>query len=92
MQKQSRPMISLPSIVNHQNALAVRDQGLAKITKEGIVDASHLEEFDSSIIAVLLAWNRINPQLAIQGAPEKLQVLSKVYGLEEVFQLKKANE
>jgi ABC-type transporter Mla MlaB component len=47
-----------------------------------------LVEFDSSIIAVLLAWLRINPNLQIVSAPDKLQVLSKVYGLDEVLQLK----
>ena len=83
-------MISLPSIVNHQNAMVVRDQGLDQIkAKEKIVDASALTEFDSSIFAVLMAWQRVVPDLQITGAPEKLQVLSQVYGLDEVFQLKR---
>ncbi len=82
-------MICLPNVVNHQNAIQVRQNGLTQIqAQENTVDASALEEFDSSIIAVLLAWLRINPNLQIVSAPDKLQVLSKVYGLDEVFQLK----
>jgi phospholipid transport system transporter-binding protein len=82
-------MISLPPVVNHQNAIEVRQSGLKQITaQENQVDASALVEFDSSIIAVLLAWLRINPNLQIVSAPDKLQVLSKVYGLDEVLQLK----
>ena len=82
-------MISLPPVVNHQNAIEVRQSGLKQITaQESQVDASALVEFDSSIIAVLLAWLRINPNLQIVSAPDKLQVLSKVYGMDEVLQLK----
>jgi phospholipid transport system transporter-binding protein len=82
-------MISLPAMVNHQNAIEVRQTGLKQITAhENQVDASALVEFDSSIIAVLLAWLRINPNLQVVSAPEKLQVLSKVYGLDEVLRLK----
>jgi len=82
-------MISLPAVVNHQNAIEVRQTCLKQITaQENQVDASALVEFDSSIIAVLLAWLRINPNLQIVSAPDKLQVLSKVYGLDEVLQLK----
>jgi ABC-type transporter Mla MlaB component len=82
-------MIPLPNVVNHQNAIEVRQNGLTQITnQENLVDASALNEFDSSIIAVLLAWLRINPKLQIVSAPDKLQVLSKVYGLDDVLQLK----
>ena len=81
-------MISLPSKVNHQNALVVREAGLVQIKKdEAIVDASSLIEFDSSVIAVLLAWLRIQPNLKIVGSPEKLNVLSKVYGLDSHLQI-----
>ena len=82
-------MILLPKVVNHQNAIEVRQKGLTQIqAQENTVDASALVEFDTSIIAVLLAWLRINPNLQIVSAPDKLQVLSKVYGLDEVFELK----
>jgi len=82
-------MILLPNVVNHQNAIEVRQNGLTQITnQENLVDASALNEFDSSIMAVLLAWLRINPNLQIVNAPDKLKVLTKVYCLDEVLQLK----
>ena len=82
-------MILLPNVVNHQNAIEVRQNGLTQITsQENLVDASALNEFDSSIMAVLLAWLRINPNLQIVNAPDKLKVLTIVYGLDEVLQLK----
>ena len=81
-------MITLPAKVNHQNALMVRDDGLSQIQKsEDMVDASSLQEFDSSIIAVILAWLRAQPNLKMVSSPEKLQVLSKVYGLEGLLQI-----
>jgi ABC-type transporter Mla MlaB component len=84
-------MIVLPKVVNHQNALQVRDQGLQQIAQNSdSVDAGALEEFDSSMLAILLAWFRIKPDLKVQQSPEKLQILSKVYGLDDLFILKKA--
>jgi phospholipid transport system transporter-binding protein len=81
-------MIILPAKVNHQNALTVRDDGLSQIQKsEDMVDASSLQEFDSSIIAVILAWLRAQPNLKMVNSPEKLQVLSKVYGLDGLLQI-----
>ena len=82
-------MILLPNVVNHQNAIEVRQKGLTQITdQENLVDASALNEFDSSIMAVFLAWLRINPNLQFVNVPDKLEVLSKVCGLDEVLQLK----
>lgn len=83
-------MISLPSIVNHQNALEVRDAGIQKIqSNEKAIDASALQEFDTSILAILLAWFRVKSDLEVHGSPEKLQVLAKVYGLDELLTLKR---
>ena len=66
----------------------VRDDGLSQIQKsEDMVDASSLQEFDSSIIAVILAWLRAQPNLKMVNSPEKLQVLSKVYGLDGLIQI-----
>jgi ABC-type transporter Mla MlaB component len=81
-------MINLPAKVNHQNALMVREDGFSQIQKsEDMVDASSLQEFDSSIIAVILAWLRVQPNLKMVNSPEKLQVLSKVYGLDGLLQI-----
>lgn len=84
-------MIALPRVVNHENAMHVRADGLNKMhAQESIIDASALEEFDSSIFTVLLAWLRVSPGLQIVGSPEKLQTLARVYGLDQLFRLKKA--
>jgi ABC-type transporter Mla MlaB component len=82
-------MIILPSIVNHQNAKDVRDNGIVQIKNhEKSIDASSLEEFDSSILAVLLAWFRVNSEMQVHGFSEKLQVLAKVYGLDGLLTIK----
>jgi len=84
-------LIALPKVVDHQNALTVRDQGLLALQQESIsVDAQALVEFDTSILAILLAWFRAKHSLEVLNAPEKLRVLSRVYGLDELFILKKA--
>jgi ABC-type transporter Mla MlaB component len=84
-------MIVLPKVVNHQNAMLIRDQGLDQIAqKSDSVDATALVEFDSSMLAILLAWFRVKPDLKILHSPQKLQVLSQVYGLDELFILNKA--
>jgi len=87
--KPNKGMITLPAIVNHQNAKEVCETGILQINNhEKSIDASSLEEFDSSILAVLLAWFRVKSDMEIHGFPQKLQVLAKVYGLEELLTLK----
>jgi ABC-type transporter Mla MlaB component len=82
-------MIILPSIVNHQNAKDIRDTGIMQIKNhEKSIDASKLEEFDSSILAVLLAWFRVNSEMQVHGFSEKLQVLAKVYGMDGQLTIK----
>lgn len=83
-------MIHLPEFIDHTNASSIRDAGLKTLQSqpESLVDGSALKDFDSSILAVLLAWKRIRPQLVIQGVPAKLQVLARVYGLTDLFQFK----
>ena len=75
--------------MNHQNAKDVRDNGIVQIKNhEKSIDASSLEEFDSSILAVLLAWFRVNSEMQVHGFSEKLQVLAKVYGLDGLLTIK----
>ncbi len=83
-------MIHLPEFINHTNASGIRDAGLKTLQSQTqvLVDGSALKDFDSSILAVLLAWKRICPQLVIQSVPAKLQVLARVYGLTDLFQFK----
>lgn len=86
-------MILLPELINHKNALEIRDAGLKLLRQSKDigtfeVEASALKDFDSSVLAILLAWKRIKPQLLISKAPSKLLVLAKVYGLTELFSFK----
>lgn len=88
-------MIELPIAINQLNAIQMREAGLRTIKKnnvanEVLVDAANLKEFDSSIFAVLMAWKRVAPNLVIKGAPEKVKVLSRVYGVMDLFQFKDA--
>ena len=84
-------MISLPAVVDHTNAIALRQAGLKQI-KDGAskVDGSALTDFDSSILAILLEWRRLLPELVVEQVPEKLKVLARVYGVSELFQFKEA--
>jgi len=84
-------MIRLPEFISHQNAQHLRDEGLKalKDSSERVVDGSALVEFDSSTLAVLLAWKRECPELVVEHAPAKLQTLARVYGLTDLFEFKK---
>ena len=83
-------MIHLPELINHTNASSVRDEGLRTLQTlpDHLVDGSTLRDFDSSILAVLLAWKRIYPTLVICRFPAKLEVLARVYGLTDLFEFK----
>lgn len=83
-------MIHLPELINHTNATSIRDEGLRTLqtSPDSLVDGSALRDFDSSILAVLLAWKRIYPALSIRGVPAKLEVLARVYGLTDLFEFK----
>jgi len=56
-----------------------------------MIDASALQQFDSSALAVLLAGMReaqaLGGQLQVQGLPARARSLVQVYGLTEVLQL-----
>ncbi|MEI7532364.1 MAG: STAS domain-containing protein [Betaproteobacteria bacterium] len=87
-------MIHLPVSINHSNATQIQKDGLLQLKKSDdiLVDASQLQDFDSSVLAILMAWKRISPELHIVGGPEKLETLARVYGLEELFDFKKVLE
>lgn len=88
-------MITLPAVVNHSNATQVREDGLKALrghttAEEIIIDASNLKEFDSSIFALLVAWKRVASNLVVKAAPEKVKVLSRVYGVMDLFKFRDA--
>ena len=88
-------MFTLPEVVNHSNATQVRENGLATLrvqaaAEEVVIDASNLKEFDSSIFALLVAWKRVSSNLVVKAAPEKVRVLSRVYGVMDLFKFRDA--
>ena len=88
-------MIRLPNKVNHTNATQLRDEGVQLLRQKNIdqsifVDAQALVDFDSSILAILLAWERVAPALFIKGAPQKLQKLAGVYGIADLLTFREA--
>jgi phospholipid transport system transporter-binding protein len=57
-----------------------------------VIDASGLEHFDSSALAILIECHRIatrrpGGQLEITGAPRSLKELARLYGLTELVGL-----
>ena len=88
-------MFVLPSTINHQNALIVRQDGLsdlAKSTDQHVVSGSKLTLFDSTALSVLMAYVRAYPDLKIIEVPKKLVSLSKVYGLETLLPISSSIE
>lgn len=83
----------LPKTLTRTNAKQLLTEGLEKIAQgEMIFDAQLLEQFDSSALALFLAWQRSfngdnRARLILQHVPEKLVSLAKVYGVSELLQL-----
>jgi phospholipid transport system transporter-binding protein len=84
---------SLPAVLTHAQASASA-QALVTAVKaqpQLTIDASALQQFDSSALAVLLAGMReaqaLGGQLQVQGLPARARSLVQVYGLTEVLQL-----
>ena len=83
----------LPAVLTHAQASATAQALLAAVQSQPqlSVDASALQQFDSSALAVLLAGMREamqrGGQLQVQGLPARARSLVQVYGLAEVLQL-----
>ncbi len=84
---------SLPAVLTHAQASATAQALVAAVQAQTslTIDASALQQFDSSALAVLLAGMREatqrGGQLQVQGLPERARSLAQVYGLSEVLQL-----
>lgn len=82
-------VLRLPEVLMHDQAAACREQLAQAILACGdrvlLLDASDLVQFDSSALAVLLACRRqahaVGRQLQLQGLPEKLRELARLYGV-----------
>ncbi|WP_100379578.1 lipid asymmetry maintenance protein MlaB [Polynucleobacter brandtiae] len=81
----------LPASVTQANAVQLERDGLLSLTTSGLIDCSGLQDFDSTVLTVLISWQK-NLQarglnLQMTGAPEKLTVLASVYGVSALLGL-----
>ncbi len=81
----------LPDRVTQANAQDIEKQGEFALLQSGRVECGALQDFDSSVLAVLLAWQRQlrsrNQSLVVLNPPAKLKVLASVYGVTELLGL-----
>jgi phospholipid transport system transporter-binding protein len=83
--------LALPARVNQDNALSLQQRGLSDIKQSQTIDCTALIDFDSSVLAVLMAWQRelspLQKTLRLLHPPEKLKVLARVYGIADLLGL-----
>jgi phospholipid transport system transporter-binding protein len=81
----------LPASVTQHNALQLEKDGLLNVATLRAVDCRNLRDFDSTVLTVLLAWQKRlqadGQRIAVQNAPEKLIVLAGVYGVAQLLGL-----
>ena len=86
------PALKLPPEVTHAQAGELR-HALGRQVRSGtgalIVDASALQRFDSSVLALLLALRRdgqsADRRFAVRALPDRLRSLAVVYGVAELL-------
>ena len=81
----------LPSKVTQENAVQLEKDGLLNELVLQRVDCSALTDFDSTVLTVLIAWQKKllsqDQKISFMNAPEKLKVLAGVYGVSELLGL-----
>lgn len=81
----------LPTSVTQENVLQLEKEGLLNLANLRTIDCSALKDFDSTVLTVLLAWQKRlqadGQSLSIEHAPEKLKVLASVYGVSALLGL-----
>jgi phospholipid transport system transporter-binding protein len=89
------PTFALPDTIMQAQAQAVVDSlthAMSQMAVDGEValNASALQHFDSSALAVVLACRRsvmeLGGQFKLIGLPERLLALAQVYGVTELLQ------
>lgn len=89
-------MLTLPQVLTQAQALEVLSQFqvvLAQVRRNAdevvVVDGSALERFDSSVLALLLACQRLASvaklKIVLRGMPLKVLELARLYGVEAVL-------
>jgi len=81
----------LPVSVTQDNAVQLEKDGLLNLATLRTIDCESLKDFDSTVLTVLLAWQKKlqadGQQMAVLNAPAKLTVLAGVYGVSELLGL-----
>jgi phospholipid transport system transporter-binding protein len=81
----------LPVSVIQDNVMQLEKDGLLNLPALRTLDCINLKDFDSSVLTVLLAWQKKlqadGQQISLQNVPEKLTVLASVYGVAELLGL-----
>ena len=81
----------LPSKVTQENAVQLEKDGLLNEIVLQTIDCSALTDFDSTVLTVLIAWQKKllsqDQKISFMNAPEKLKVLAGVYGVSELLGL-----
>lgn len=82
---------SLPISVTQANVSQLEKDGLLNLAALRTIDCERLKDFDSTVLTVLLAWQKRlkadNQLLTVINAPEKLKVLAGVYGVSALLGL-----
>jgi len=81
----------LPKTVTQENAQQLEKEGLINLANLRMVDCSGLKDFDSTVLTVLLAWQKKlqseGGSITIEHPPEKLRVLAGLYGVSALLGL-----
>jgi phospholipid transport system transporter-binding protein len=81
----------LPVSVTQENVVQLEKEGLLNLASLRAIDCINLKDFDSTVLTVLLAWQKKlqadGQQISMQNVPEKLTVLAGVYGVAELLGL-----
>ena len=86
--------LALPSLLTHDQAVNCTQslgQGIrAESGEKVVIDASALEKFDSSALAVLLQCRRdaatSGKSFTVTGLPHQLRELADLYGISELLE------
>jgi phospholipid transport system transporter-binding protein len=86
--------LALPALLTHDQAAACAQSLVvgvrAEMSNRVQIDASALEKFDSSALAVLLQCRReavaLGKNLTILGLPAKLRELAGLYGIQTLLE------
>jgi phospholipid transport system transporter-binding protein len=85
-------MLVLPADITHANARTcahMLGQALRSQSEAVVADASSLQKFDSSAIAVLLECRREaqiqGKSFSVRGLPERLRSLAALYGVAQLL-------